>query len=190
MGANHRLDYVGKSGPALVADHYFAARCLARVDITIPETVHCFEALKLCLHFLRQAVIGGGSTGELGVAKRRAVRGVRYFDRIKDRTAAWRLGIGQVGVPVTAGVLNTDGLAVFNNVGEHIYLWVLRLGEFPEYVHLELSKAAAEIDVLLVRHLLVTEQQHGILAVGRFDGSKSCVVELAGQVHLDYLGPK
>ena len=120
--------------------------------------MHGFEILKLCLHLLWQAVVGGGGAGELGIAKRRAVRGVRHFDRIKDRTAAWRLGIGQVGVPVTAGVLNTDGLTVLNDVGEHVYLWMLWLGEFLEHVHLELAQAAAEIDVLLVRHVLATEQ--------------------------------
>ena len=111
------------------------------------------------------------------------------------RMAAGRrfLAIGHVGVPNRlAGSQRSDGRATFNDIGDDVHL---RLAGEPGAAELvdrgivELAEALAERNLLLVRHLLVAEQQDQVLVPGTSDGFQRALVETS-DVNAPHLGAK
>jgi hypothetical protein len=103
------------------------------------------------------------------VGEERVAAFARQFLRMQQRAEAGLGLVRDVRVPVDARVAQTDGLAVLLDVGDDQDLGVVLQLELVQHVDLERAEAAAEIDVLGGRDLLVAEHQHVVIEVRAVD---------------------
>src|SRR5690606_14585971 len=92
----------------------------------------------------------------------------------------------QVRVPELAGITQADRLAVLDDVGNDEDFRVAGQQELAQHVDLQLTEAAAEVDVLLRGQVLVAEHHHAVFQVGLVDAGEIGVVERLGEVDADY----
>src|SRR5450830_222456 len=69
-------------------------------------------------------------------------------------------------MPEVAGVTQAYWLTILNDVGNNQDFRVLRQLEWMQHMDLQSAEAAAEINLLLWRNVLITEHQHMMVEVG------------------------
>src|SRR5690606_3259378 len=101
---------------------------------------------------------------------------------------AGELLVGQIRVPELAGITQTDGLTVLDDVGDDEDFRVIGEQELLEHVNLQRAETAAEGDLLFRGDALVTEHQQCMIEMGTMDAGKVFIAERPGQIQTDDLG--
>ena len=130
---------------------------------------------------------GQGFIRRVLVGKQGVAAFARQFLRVQQGTQAGRVLVGQVGMPEMPSVPQADGLAVFLDVGHDQYLRAARKLETLEHVDLQRPEAAAEIDLLLRRDVLVAEHQHMVLKMRAVNAGEILRIERPVQVQAQHL---
>ena len=86
-------------------------------------------------------------------------------------------------MPIAAGVLRADDLAVFiEYVGEHENFIVPAQARFLAHVRFKHAKAAGEGDLLFRRELLLAKHRHFVVKESIAHGLECCVIERARKI--------
>src|SRR5262249_17008848 len=108
----------------------------------------------------------------------------RDFMRVEHRAARRARGVAHVAVPVLAGALDADLLAVLQYVRDDDDLWAARhTPALAENIKGNVAKTLGEGDLLRRGNLLTAEKDHAVLVEGALDHRKDIVAERLGQVH-------
>jgi hypothetical protein len=79
-------------------------------------------------------------------------------------------------MPILAAFGQADVMAVLNHIGKHQDLWITRLQVRFCHVDFECAKAAAKGDVLLLRELLVTKDDHATIVEDALDSPQRFMI--------------
>src|SRR5471032_945862 len=171
MGAHDRVLGVGEF-------HLVAVRCLHAIVMRLGTVVQGGQALQHRFHRLRQGLVGAVHVGEQRVA---ATVG-RYLGEIEDR-AHRRLDVARhVGMPFLAG--HVPRLLVGLDDQD---LGMLREHDGRVGMDMQRAEAAAEVLVLVDRHLLVAEEDHQVLHQRVVHFLELLVAERLGEVDAEDL---
>ena len=175
MRTHHGVNHVGNLFQIVIAERGAGSLGLLG-SITAGIAVDRLAALDPPANFGRQGFIGVGGAGEQRVAQRLAIFHGNFVG-IQQRAAAGRGHVREIAVPVLAGVLQADGVAVLDHIGDHQNFGMAGLEIHFGGMNLKLAQAAAEIDVLLIGQMLIAEYDDAAVVEQVFDPAKGGVVD-------------
>jgi hypothetical protein len=126
-----------------------------------------------------------GFPGLVHVGEQRVAAFARQFLGVEHRAQAWQFLVGQIRVPVFAGITQAHRLTVLDDIGDDQDFRVIGEQKLLEHVNLQHAETAAEIDLLLRGDLLITEHNDVVVQMRAVHASEVCVVQRTGQIQAD-----
>jgi len=134
-------------------------------------------------------VLGQVVPGLVHVGKQGVAAFGWQFPGMQHRAQAGQFFIGKVRMPELARIAQADGLAVFDDVGDDQDFRVVGQQELLEHMDLQHAKAATEGDLLVGGDALVAKDHHMVIQVRAVNAGEILVIDRAGQIQADDLGP-